>query len=278
MTVLNDLNYDIIYEIVKYLDIESSHVFLNSSSQLYCYKYNMYSFLVNRIFKRLGILPSNGIGILQSKLNENIKQIDSVYLVCYKMYLYFKNHTDCDIEALLEYFIEKESILELENAELLVFKILLEQTRYLTDTKYLLTHANIKQKRVMLYTMANIHDYQYDFQSIITTIISIRDCSFLKVYHNLLNKTGVTSMKIMITKDQIKTLVSKGSFKCLSLVVELFLGNCINLNIYVKAVLEGFIHLNMIPTDEVKYLEIFLNHFSIENREKIYKIMEICEV
>jgi hypothetical protein len=262
------LNFDIIYKIAnKHLDPRDVRNLLNSSREFYQYKEDhlVQSMMIKKNFKYFGI-----------KLDK-FKVTFGLYLYSFRIYEKFKHFRSIDAEDILEDLVENQSD---DEFSLVIIDILVKQVKqglsYMPRMVHILKNSTSFQKIQILTTMTDIPDFMIDYLSSFQEIIKLRNCKLLEAY-NQRYKDAKSSNKmkisIIIKKESVKNIVENGDFRFLNTLVEILLGDMINMNLYIKAICGGIINMKKASLNED--FKKFLGFLNNENREKVECIMKI---
>lgn len=336
---MNNIQYDILDQIIKYLDIESTKNLLLSSSHIYnSYRHNKYFqiIMIKKIFKYFHSLNTFEIDY---KI-ETDNQIYELYTYSNKIYNYFKTHPDSSLADILIYLCDNK--LSDKN----IFSLIISKCYFTTSGKYIyngiraddllylisyskdislitkyinvdpliIFHSirykiTIKHKKDILFLVNYLlftHFFRYSdyIQDIITDIIcdiiKIDDIFLLKeiykkfnIYKFKLNyqkiiNTCITSnkleclelintkmlqqneqIKIIISREYIRLLMKNKHYKLLDRIIELYLGDMINLNIYMHEICISFNYKNDECLNLIKYMNEMNKKRILDKKNKI---------
>lgn len=202
--ILNLLNCDISYEIIKYLDYKSSKNFILCSKKTY----NMYisyqdyinTLFIRQIYKHFYLKPKK---IKNIQINKNDK--NNCYTIINKIYNHFCLHRQSSIIDFIIFLIENTSELQnIQNTEN-TFKMLLDLCKFhhvkplhsksvwnrhnisISDMKYIITYSSISQLEIILEKF-NIH----------SSIISYSIQEILEINNKCKNINTINKINILI--------------------------------------------------------------------------------
>lgn len=279
------LNCDLLYILCdKYLNLIDSKNLLNINKQLYNYKNNLFNMLIKKILKHFNINKTS------STLQFNNVNIQDYYYKLLNIYNFFKNHNNVDNQDIIKFLIKnkKENLIDLDILRFMLLEIKCNSFNDNENT-FILRNSTLKQKKVILKTNINIPcctemqlgkvpNFYIIFSVCIIEIIKIKDCKLLVDYYKIYkNKDFKNSYKIIIIipKESVKKIVENASFKFLNLLIDLFLGEFINMNQYIKSICEGIISLGKIIDNSKAEFEKMLMKLSDVNKKKV---LQICKI